>query len=234
MSSSEKYEIWFSLTVEHEYYGTENCPVQLHISHETKFLFKQYRILCRRMKVNQWAFLTQSLEIEDEHTSNLYFELIPEDKILYYITDIQEDNVKGQNYELKRSSEINKWIELIIPIERDMRDINISFNSKSKYLEYIVVNKNQKDNIQLKIEEKQKRINFGKLEILEDLSLGKGFRIISNEKIKLKKAYENYMLQLFELKSNGERILCNNLPFPQPTETSISSPYDTITTYYYI
>lgn len=234
MSSSEKYKIWFSLTIEHEYYGTEYCPVQLHISQETTSLFKRYGILCRKMKVNQWIFLAQSLEIENEHTVNLHFELKPEDMTLYYVTDIIEDNQRTHNYEMKICTEINKWIELIIPIQQSMPDIHVAFNSKSKYLEYVIINRFQKDNIQIRIEEKQQRIKFTESKVLEDFSLGKGFRITSIDKLKMKKAYENYMFQLFEIRSDGERILSNNLPFPRPDETSITSPYDTITTYYYI
>ncbi|NDV67372.1 hypothetical protein D0T66_00475 [Dysgonomonas sp. 25] len=186
------------------------------------------------MNVNQWIFFVKSLEIENEDTVNLHFELRPEDMTLYYVTDIIEDNLQTNNYELKSSSEINKWIELIIPIQQSMPDIHVSFNSKSKYLEYVIINRYQKDNIQIRVEEKRQQIKFTEPKVLEDLSLGKGFRITSIDKLKMKKAYGNYMFQLVEIRSDGERILSNNLPFPRPDETSISSPSDTVTTYYYI
>jgi len=235
MINSEKYKVWFSLRVVHDYYESDYCPIRMKILPDTLHLFKKYGILCRRTKFNQWSFLTQNLEIEeDEDTANLYFELIPEDNILHYLTDVLINNQEEKNYEIKFSTEINKWINLIIPIGKHMTDIDISLNSKSKYLEYIIINRYQKDNIKQKIEEKQKRIKFTESQIVEDLSLGEGFCIISTNKIKIKQSYKNFTLQLFEIKNNGERILCNNLPFPKPQEASLLRPYDTITAYYYI
>lgn len=234
MSSSEKYDVWFSLTVEHEYYKAEHCPIQLHIPPQTAFLFKRHGILWRRVKINKWVFLAMSLDFEDEDISAFCFELIPQDDTLYYVTDILPNGKEGKNYIMKNSSEANKWIEITVPFQQKMEDVLISIESKSKYWEYILINRTRNNSTELKIEEKQKRIEFSRSEMIDDQILGEVFRIKTTDVIKMKEVYDNYAVQLFEIKNIGEQILCNYLPFPRPQEASLSNPNDTITTYFYI
>lgn len=233
MSSSEKYNIWFSVAIEHEYYGTQHCPVQLQASPDSAFIFRRYNILCRKVDKNKWIFLSLPFSPDDEDIACLHFDLLPQNNIIYYVTGTLSVRSEEKNCEIKKSPEINKWMEVTVPFKETMEDIIISFGSKSKYWEFLIINRSQKDGVELKIEEKQRRVAFNDAEIVENPAFGKAYQIKTTDMLKMKEIYD-YAFRLFEVKNTGERLISGHLPAPSPMEASILSPDDTITTYFYI
>lgn len=232
MNSIEKYDIWFTIRVVHEYYDNGNCPVALTPSRETISFFKRNGIICKMTGNNKWVLLTQSKDFALETAGILSFEMIPQDNIFYYITELPQKK-DNDDYILEKSLAVGKWMNVLIPFDNVKEEIDIGLRTKFKYWEFVIIPRYADDNVILRIEEKRNRITFGDMEEIGFPGVGKAFRVSTVEKNKIKETQE-HVVRLYEIRSNGERLLSGNIPLPRPDEVSMTQPEDTVTTYFYI
>ncbi|WP_165021218.1 hypothetical protein [Dysgonomonas sp. ZJ279] len=232
MNSIERYYIWFTIHITHEYYDNENCPIVLAPSRETILFFRRNRIIYKMTEQNKWILLAQSEDFIMDTTDTLCFEMIPQDNIFYYVTELPQQ-AGTENYILEKNSVVGKWMNVLIPSGSINEEIDIKLESKLKYWEFIIIPRYTANNANLRIEEKRDRIKFGDIEETQFPRVGKAFRVSTVEKNKAKET-QDYVIRLYEIRSNGERLLSGNIPRPRPDEPSITQPRDTVTTYFYI
>ena len=232
MNSIEKYDIWFTIRVVHEYYDNGNCPVALTPSRETISFFRRNGIIYKMTGNNKWVLLTQSKDIALETAGTLCFEMIPQGNIFYYITELPQKK-DNDDYILEKSLTVGKWMNILIPFDNVKEEIDIELGAKFKYWEFIIIPRYTTDNVILRIEEKRNRITFGDMEEISFPGVGKAFRVSTVEKNKIKET-QGYVVRLYEIRSNGERLLSGNIPLPRPDEVSMTQPEDTVAIYFYI
>lgn len=232
MSNTSKYHIWTTININHEYYKNLGCPVLLIPQQKTALFFERNHMIFRKGQKNTWIISTYITDIDKEELSHLTFDLIPQDNIVMYITDYSQNSDK-EDYQIGESHSIGKWLTISMPFHMVKNNIKILLKTKSKYWEFVLIPKNMSKNTNLKIQEKQNKLEFKDVERIQYLNFDTVFHVSTQGKITIKEAY-NYTIQLTELKNGGERMLCSNLPIPLPNELSILNPYDTITTYFYI
>jgi len=234
MNSIEKYAIWFTIRVVHEYFDYRSCPVVLAPSQETMNFFRRNGMIYKMMERNKWALLSLSMDFSSDAIDTLCFEMMPQDSVLYYVTGLLQEE-ENEIYALEENPTVGKWIQVRIPFDKVKEEINIKIRAKPKYWEFIIIPKhsNSSNSLKLRIEEKRGRIKFNDIEELQFPGKGKAFRTFTTEKIKAKEIHD-YIIHLYETKNNGERLLCSNIPVPRPDEFSIIEPRDTVTTYFYI
>lgn len=232
MSSIEKYDIYFSIRVTHEYYGNRDCPISLAPSQDTKSFFIQNQIIYKKMGRNKWVLLVQSEDFMPDITYILCFEIIPQDNLFYYVTGIPPEKEAG-NYVLEKNPTIGKWMNILIPSDNVKKEVGIQLDAKLKYWEFIIIPRHTVNDVILRIEEKHNRLKFGYIEEAQLPGVGRAFRVSTIEKNKAKEIQE-YTIRLYEIRNNGERLLSGNIPAPRPDEASVARPGDTVTTYFYI
>lgn len=228
----EKYEIWFTIRVSHEYYENENCPILIEPSGETRDFLQRNKIIYKKRARNQWVLLAQFENFSPEINNALFFEIIPKDNMFYYVTE-QSSKKNNDNYTLESNPNAGKWMNLLIYVDNIKEEVDIKFNSKSKYWEFVIIPRHISNTSTLKIEEKRKTIKFGNIEETQFPGVEKAFRVSTKEKNKLNNK-SNYVIRLYEVRENGERLLSRYIPLPHPDSFSITQPNDTITTYFYI
>jgi hypothetical protein len=232
MNRIEKYDIWFTIRVVHEYYDNGNCLVALTPSRETMNFFRRNGIIYKMMGHNKWALLTQSKDFSLDAADTFCFEMIPQHNILYYVTELSQKK-ENENYILEKNPAVGKWMNVLVPFDIVEEEINIELKTKLKYWEFIIIPRYATDNANLRIEEKRNRITFGDIGETLFPGVGKVFRVSTIEKNKMKETQE-YVVRLYEIRSNGERLLSGDIPLPRPDELSMTQPEDTVTTYFYI
>lgn len=231
MSSTETYRVWFTLTVSHEYYGEHACPFELRIKPPTEALMKRYAAIYRQTGVSAWVFLAPSFLPDPTDPKQMEFELIPQDSLFYYVTAHQSEHLTGKGMKVHQQPTGKRIINL--PFSEEKSSYTIRFRTVSKYWEFILINRSKREEKNLRIEEKRKRVEFGELIRTHFLSLPNALRTRSKEKVRLQKGYD-YLFRLLEERETGERLVSECLPPPRPDEASVESKSDTITTYLYI
>ncbi len=234
----ETYKIWFYITVSHEYYLEEGCPVSLTPAADTKGFFCKYGILFKRQAADKWAVLINGrYSLKELLMYNIYsglsFELRPDDKIFYYLSgDIYQDGT----FSVKDLNIPRVWktikVDLEYLIDKAPEEVNIRISSVYKYYEYIFIPKYTRENIKIKLKEERARIRFGNVEKIKFPGVPFAFRFVSEDKIKLSLS-NSLKFQLWETRDGGERLISGCVPEPSPDECSVSDPKDVLASYFY-
>lgn len=241
MNRGEHYEAWIHLAIRHEYYGDGTCPVTLVPSLKTKFFLDKAGVLFRTTGKNKWVLAKRTGELANRQWEllqgelDLLFELCPTSDRFYYLSRVEE-SAKEPYFQFKDSSHAGVWKTVEIAPDwaasKTGAEVNIKIATERKFWEYILIPKYNTSSLQLKLEEYRDKIQFEEVEKLELLDEPEVFRFRSTEAIKLNQIYD-YTVKLSEIRANGERIISDRIPIPQPEQVSVISPRDTLTTYFY-
>ena len=235
MSQSEKYNLWITVTLNHSYYGLNNCPVMLEPDAGTTRIFRKFGFLFKALSSNKYAILVpENFDFNYLIQEEIHFRLTikPLDKQFYHVTGTINMN---DFFNISDSSQYGIWKELEINLRniifQQKSNIEIDITSVEKHYEYICIPKYNEGNTIITLSEEKNRIRFSKSEI-ELFTIPKAFRFISEEKIKLMQ-HNEIKTQLWETKEHGEKLISKEIPNPNPGQYSPIDPKNSITTYFY-
>ncbi|MDR2084108.1 MAG: hypothetical protein LBP67_03840 [Bacteroidales bacterium] len=237
MSSSERYKLWITISIAHEYYAGTYCPVNLEPLSETQLILKKHNMLFIRQKSTQWDLFIENMFDPGDLLLNEYkliFGLYPQSEKFYYLS--QESATENDAFSLEEAPMSKAWrnVELDLQhiINNKLQKIDIHITSPEKYYEYICIQKYHNSNTELKLTDERNLVEFNKEEFQPIADIQNAIRFVSTEKIKLIETNNN-KIQLWEIRDSGERLISNFIPIPRVDEKSLISPQDTITTYFY-
>jgi len=237
MKNMIQYEIWTSIEIIHEYYVNHNMPLLVTPDIETRLLFAKYNIIFRKQLTNQWILLRPADDLLPDKEKTIFrFELQIRSEEFYYSTDDYSVEPNGF-FTMIEPDKPNVWKIMEIPYHTDIkeknRSITLHIHSKQKYLEYILIPKyTQIKNIKLKLTEERGRIEFEGPETVILFGKTQVFRFVSKEAHMLRNT-NDYMIRLWEIRSSGDKLLTQFIPYPRVGDISIIQPKNAITTYYY-
>lgn len=237
MSNSEKYDPWVHISIRHEYYTKAPCPVAVIPAPKTKYLLKRHNLLFLNQRTDEWLILKEKkTSVKDllEEGVELLFEIRPQMSSFYHLTltEPQQQNA----FSMKESPFPHVWQELKLNLssiaEKEYTDIPIFIHTFSKYFEYICIPKYHSKNSKIKLLEEKNRVFIEELEMVNLPDMPRAHRFITKEKITLNQ-HNELRIQLWEIRPEGERIISNQLPHPDPEESSMFDPKNSITTYFH-
>lgn len=231
------FSIWFSILLSHEYYVKRPCPVSLVLSEQTEKFFKKRALLFLHQNANKWLVLKDAdcpaEELEDADFPVLSLELRPAENEFYYVSGAIKENslftLAGQKspgnwkvLEINTASLINEKIE----------EMHIEIDSVSKFQEYILIPKYQRADTKIKLVEEREKIRFRETGKVQLPQTPEAFRFVTEEAVKLVQG-NDFKIQLWELRENGERLISECVPAPAPDACSVLDPENFLTSYFY-
>lgn len=193
-----EYQILIKWKILHNYYQNGVCRgMVLQPDQMTSVLLHRRACFIKQLAVNEWVLLGE-MGTEWEQEDELVLEVKVTDNKLYYVTE----------------GEIRyKWPVLPGEVEFGLELIQY-YEAKSLMWEYICVPRVLREGGQLIIKDKTGGLDFSVAE--EAMLMGqKAARITTLQPVKLCEVY-NYQLVLMEKRNFGEKVLCRQVPYPEP------------------
>lgn len=246
-------ELW-NLRIEHNYYlQKDSQEMNVQIVPEIRMLLMRRNLLWRRKDIDEWCFVSvgdYSL-LDDEDIMEL--EVIAAGSTLPYVTDFDwpVGNV-CQEVEVPITTEIliakecigNKMrnetphciLKLRVPIGQMVNTkeapltTTLTFESGSKYWEYLIVPRQPEAKNRLRLEDTKGVVSFTEGERIDYMG-HQAYQFLSRDKLPLRDRYPHIDLVLWEKFSiNGvekERALLRSLPHPDPS-LNLGTAKDTV------
>lgn len=234
MSFAETYAEWLIIRIVHEYYGIHRVPLALSPTSETQRFLKRHGILFRSSRTNEWRLLApvgKPVPAADQTT--LVFVLKPLDGEFYYCTG---EVGSGTGFTLSETRKPGVWRELTVTAEISEaaggQRLEVRIPATERYWEYLLISGNESEKPVPELCDEQEKLTFryaGPVE-LPDASLA--FRFVTTDRVPLRHSYP-YRLSLWEVRKAGRRLLSDTVPFPDPSEWSVTGAEDTIAVYCY-
>jgi hypothetical protein len=235
MSGNEKYSLWLTIVLNHEYYGSDNFPAALVINAETSAKFQKLDFLFEELSPNKYIILIpENFDFDNLIKEEIYFRIGIKilDRQIYYVTDSINSSKFFRINDFSQKG-IWKTLELNLNniVTQQKKTIEIDISSVKKYYEYILIPKYTPKDAIIALSEEKKQITFSKSKIGIPGTL-EVFQFISEEKVKLTQQ-NKIKTQLWEIRENGEKLISKEIPNPKPDSYSPIDPQNSITTYFY-
>lgn len=235
MSNMEHYAVWYEIKISHDYYPDNFVPLELLPTNETRIYMLRNNILLRKNREGYWSLLKPAGEKPEEKEAGLSFEIRITSPDFYYVTG-RDVRATETSYTLSDPQYPSAWkIFTIQPLETEeevLRQINWKIPTVEMYFEYICIPKYSQVDLHLKMIDDKNEFQIKGPEKVDLAGDKEVLRFVTKDPIPLRNTYK-YKMQLWEVRDSGERLMSDNIPCPNPSERSIYSPNDTITTYYY-
>ncbi len=235
---NEKYKIWVTIEIQHEFYGNTKILLDIIPSSHTKRLLAENNIILKKVDINKWVLI----KLCDDHFTLKKNEIIfcfhlhvTSDEFYYCSENIE--NMNNNSFFFVDADNMGTWktLQIILKDEVEIihKSIILPILSKHKYFEYLFIPKYISNDIHLKLIDDKNEIVFNEVAEKVMFENSSVYRFVSKDKISLRKSYK-YKLRLLEMRKSGEKILSENILNPEAENISIFSPADTITSYNYI
>lgn len=236
MITTDPRRTWLRITLSHEYYEKNSYPITLVPTEETRLLFQRLGMLFLQYRPAEWLVAAQEGMPEREALAGatLVLGIQPVNPGFYYVTEDELCLPEGCSAKKAGSPVIWKQIEIDSArfAGQEAAEIPIRIRTFRKYHEYLFIPKYAHPDTIIRFAEIRGRVRFRKATQVELPGIPRAFRFLSEEKIRLTDSYDLGML-LWESDGQNEHLLYDGIPVPKPEQTSIISPRDTISTYFY-
>lgn len=231
------FSIWFSILLSHEYYVKRSCPLSLIPSEQTEKFFKRRTLLFLHQDANKWLVLKDAdcpvEELSDVDFPFLSLGLRPAEKEFYYVSGAIKENHLFTVTEQKSPGD---WKVLEIStdllIREKAEEVRIEIESVRKFQEYILIPKYQRADTKIKLVEEREKIRFRETGKVLLPGISGALRFVTEEEVKLVQG-NDFKIQLWEIRENGERLISECVPAPAPDACSVLDPKNFLTSYFY-
>lgn len=243
----EKFAKLFNFTIQHKFYQNQKIPLSIFPSEITKKVLAENNLFFKQNSDAKYCLiklLNENFFFKKDEIF-LDFELIPNSDEFYYCSEneILVENTKAKDFSISlienKNSIKNKksWKNLQFCLKNNLEkiekeiDFEIIIPNKEKFFEFILIPKYNDLNLDLKLIEEKKLIEFEEKAAINFMNF-QALRFKTKNKIPLTNNL-NYKIKLIEIRKFGEKILSEEIPIPKAENISQINPKDTITTYYY-
>lgn len=234
----ESYKPWITIRITHDYFLTNKSNIILELEAKTQKILVELGVILRNSNDSEWILykpdnLTSANKTKLAKSLKFYLKTI--DPNFYYYTD-SELVVESTFFKINNTDKKEIWKELEIfcnqiSFERE-QNITININSLCKFFEFIIIPKPDSQSHEMKLTEEKNSLIFNSAAV-DILTPNKAVsRFVSSEKICLKESYD-YKISLWEMGEEGNKILKNQMPFPNSSAVSVLNSEDTISSYLY-
>lgn len=231
------FSIWFSILLSHAYYVKRPCPLSLIPSEQTERFFKRHALLFLHRDANKWLVLKDAdcpaEEFSDADFPFLSLGLRPAEKEFYYVSGAIREN---SLFTVTEPESPGDWKVLEINTDSLIREkaeeIRMEIEPVSKFQEYILIPKYQRTDTKIKLVEERDKIRFRETGKVLLPGISEAFRFVTEEEVKLVQG-NDFKIQLWEIRENGERLISECVPAPAPDACSVLDPKNFLTSYFY-
>lgn len=241
-----KYSVWITITIEHTYFNSGECGLELNVTDDSAMLMKKTAAIFRKRLNNQWIILMLENENGMINPGNLFpedseqlltFTLNEKSDEFFYYTDWSNPSIQGTDWMIGHSDKLGRnrrYLQLRVTpaIIKEARQINITIPGREARWEFILIPKYNDDKYPIVLKEKQDKLMFSAPEEIMFPGERIAFRCVSTELIAMKEKYD-YKISLWQKRGKGDVLLSDHIPCPRPHSLSISNPKEMITSYFY-
>lgn len=235
----DKFKILLEVRMEHAYYGEGRSPIGLVPSGETKRFFEQWRMIWKQQGANRWILVGEMLR-EALPQRELVFGISPLEKQFYYVSGGVRENERVRMLPRQNIPGVWKWVaicpdwafgqgaEQIL----EQQEAVIRVETVSRYFEYILIPRYHPAETEIRLREAQGKLEFGEGEPVALPGIVQAYRFCSREAVVLERGML-FRVQLWEERGEGERLISEYIPHPEPDSGSVLKAENVITTYFY-
>ncbi|MCC8153991.1 MAG: hypothetical protein LIP01_07120 [Tannerellaceae bacterium] len=184
MKRNKTYSVWLSITIEHDYYELDKCPVVVQPDKTTHAFLQKNGLVYKKRSGNTWYILWTGEE--PEKMIGLQFEIKPLHPSFYYITEGKSAGIQGVMGIIHESASPGVWRIIQIPVSAGSVVCHIP--SRKMYWECIVfLRKVSMPGDNWRMKEKRERISFTPFETIKWKDNTSALRTRSTEKNRDKK-----------------------------------------------
>jgi len=242
MTQNTSYGVWMTISLSHSYFESDRCNLELKPTIETTLILQKAEILFRKQDNCTWLLL-QPIGEDSKRRTRLFFEeqqvllfdLKPLSTDFYFYT--QSEVKVSENCSCRYIGRNGVFTQLVIDVSEEnllnRQSVDIVFESKMKYWEFILI---PKFNLQLShviLIENKNGLSFKCLDKVNFPGESQlAWRYVSEECVQLKEKY-NLQIGLWEVHDKGRRLLSGHIPYPLANSISVFSPDKMVTNYFY-
>lgn len=234
MSWTATYEVWLTFTAEHPYFSGGRCGFELEPDPATAQLLHKAGVLFRKQTPSSWVLIRPEGDPIIEAGISMVFLLRNTSPGFYFVTSDQLTVTGDCTCETENRN--GTWKRLIVPATESRlqtkETISLTLESRSRFLEFIVVPRRRREEVALELREDRNRIRFQPAVQVDFPSEERPvYRFVTTEPVVLEEG-SPYRVQLWEMRKSGENPL-GMVPLPKASSVSLFSRHDTITSYFY-